>query len=467
MRLINYIIAFLLLVSCAATGGSKMTKGAGKAGGDKKKSWVSKRPINHLYYIGISFAEKTGEGDYHKIAQQQALKDLASQIKISIASKEIHQMIEKNNQISDSYESYLQAAVQAELEGYELMDTWENKNQYWMYFRLSKEKHAAIRRKNIEKAMTLAIDNYKKGNAEQANFQPANAAKSYFQAIKAVEKYANEPLETTIKGKKVFLLNEIISSLQTSVKSIFLQPQQKELKIKQGVSSYPPINVNALTNDNAGNQHPVAYLPVVLNSNSGTEFLSNTLQTDEKGVASGNFKTLNSTAAEQLIFPEIDLVKLSNSDDPTPLIQGIINNLPSIKTQITVYLKGLTAYIFGTELNLGQKMTVNHVVPAIKNSLKDRGFTFTPSTEGSDWIIEVKASTVKGAEVFGMFTAFADVDVSVKLTKTGNEIFRKALHHQKGIQLNYEKAGLKALEDTGEKAADQIVQEIIDLVEKK
>jgi len=131
----------------------------------KKPDWVNKRPIDNNSYIGIGVAEKDIEtSEYIQKAKDRALREIASEITVTISSATLNQILEKAGVVKEEFESQIKSSTQAQLEGYELVDTWEDKNQYWVYYKLLKEKYARLRKEKIDKAIALSLDFYKKRN---------------------------------------------------------------------------------------------------------------------------------------------------------------------------------------------------------------------------------------------------------------------------------------------------------------
>ena len=97
----------------------------------KKPDWVISRPINQNYYIGIGVAEKSKDNlDYIQIAKDNALKNLASEININVSGDVISKVIEKSGISQDEIKSEIRTSTTANLEGYEVVGTYEDKNGY-------------------------------------------------------------------------------------------------------------------------------------------------------------------------------------------------------------------------------------------------------------------------------------------------------------------------------------------------
>ena len=92
----------------------------------RKPAWVKQRPNNTDYYIGIAFSPKTGNTiDYMQDTRTRALRELSSEIEVTISSNSILHQLENNTDFYQSYESKINAAVLQTLEGYEL-ESWED-----------------------------------------------------------------------------------------------------------------------------------------------------------------------------------------------------------------------------------------------------------------------------------------------------------------------------------------------------
>lgn len=422
----------------------------------RKPNWVKQRPINPSYYIGIgmSFKEYNPQ-DYQEKAKEAALKDLASQIQIKIQSENVREIIEKNSQITEKYTEYLKTSLVSDLEGYELVDTWEDNKEYWVYYRLHKAKYAALRRAKIEKAKALALDYLDRANQFKMQNKFTEAIQFYFKGLEAIEKYANEPLEAEYKGKTIYLMSELISRLQTTVSSIKFSSPISEISIKQGKLPEHPLQLEVKFHSSKGEVIPIASFPVKAIF-AGGEIDTFTVS-NASGIASIKITKIYDYKNAKSIKLQMAIEKIFAPEIKSPILQSILSTLILPEYTIYVRLVAATALITGTEENLGRRVSVLHIVPALKQAMVERGFVFVDNPTQADYIIKIRANTVRGAKVYNLYTAFADVDVSVLDASTNKEVYRQAIHHVKGIQLNFEKAGLKALETAAQKVVEEIL----------
>jgi hypothetical protein len=96
----------------------------------KAPIWVSSRPNNGFKFVGIGFAEKDKGGNYQMEAKKNALYDLASEIKVDISSNSVLYTIQNNNNFNQNFNSLIKLSNTDNIEGYILVDSYENEKQY-------------------------------------------------------------------------------------------------------------------------------------------------------------------------------------------------------------------------------------------------------------------------------------------------------------------------------------------------
>ncbi|HCX99489.1 MAG TPA: hypothetical protein DG754_05045, partial [Bacteroidales bacterium] len=125
------LVILTISVLLSACGGSK------KVQGPPPPDWVPNRPTSQLYYYGVGAARKTLDvSQYQQAARQNALADMANEISINISSNSVIHAFESNLNFTEDFSSTIRAQTQQDLEGYEQVDSWDDVNNYWVYYRL-------------------------------------------------------------------------------------------------------------------------------------------------------------------------------------------------------------------------------------------------------------------------------------------------------------------------------------------
>ena len=108
-----------------------------------RPAWVDSRPVTGAYYVGIGIAPKN-RPDFQEAAKQNALNDLASEISVTVEGNSLLYTLDTRGQFTDSYTSTVRTRTSQQLEGFELVDSWDSGTELWTYYRLSKAEHARL-----------------------------------------------------------------------------------------------------------------------------------------------------------------------------------------------------------------------------------------------------------------------------------------------------------------------------------
>ena len=133
-----------------------------------RPSWVQARPMSDANYVGIGLCPKS-RPDYQESAKKNALNDLASEISVKVEGNSLLYTLDRKSQFDESYTSTINTKTSEQLEGYDLADSWENANEYWIYYRLSKSEYARIKAERKQKAISQATDLYTRSQQSLAS----------------------------------------------------------------------------------------------------------------------------------------------------------------------------------------------------------------------------------------------------------------------------------------------------------
>lgn len=455
---ITFLMLFLI-ASCVtdpATQGTKNPPTTPLASENRRPSWVNTRPVDPFYYTGIGIAQKMGtEKDYRQVAKDTALRDLASEITVNISGEFISNIVEQSGMVEQDVRSYVRSSTEASLEGFELVDTWEDSRDYWVYYRLSKDYYQNLKRQKLEKVISLAMDMFNNARTNEKQGRLSNALIFYLQALKQLKDYVSEPLLVELDGVKVFLMNEIYASIQYILSNTELRAREEKQTGKIGQPLKKPLTVSAVYIDKAGKEIGVSNLPIEFAFTRGAGNIVERVTTNRDGLAGARVTKITSTEKIQMVKAQLDVPRLIQGDFSI-ILQNMIKNLPVPNTKFVLDIQGLSAYITATETHFGKKGSLLYIEPKLKNSLTAFGFSFVNSASKADISITLKAASRKGNEWQGFHTAYVDLTISMIDMTSGDEIFKDALQNIKGVDLNYDKAGMKAFENAGEEIATKI-----------
>ncbi|MCF8427373.1 MAG: LPP20 family lipoprotein [Bacteroidia bacterium] len=435
-----WIVLALALMGCGVHKESVLS--------NKKPDWVAQRPTNTQYYIGIGYASKLNNaGDFQRVAKKNALDDMLGEIKVTISSNSILSQQQNNQTFNQQFFSDTRMVASETMEGFEVVDSWENKTEYWIYYRMNKADFEAYKRKKIYQASEKALDYLNR--ADQLN--PARDFVQIFnlriKAAATLQNFLNESIETTYRGKNVFLLNEIISQLQDQLLLANLGSKQNNLKATVGKSLDQPILVFAYYRKDTFN-YPISNLPIKLIS-SGLVFKGNSsVQTQFDGTGQFGLSAIKTQDNMHILQFKPDLETLLLSDSLNASMKSLLVKMECPQITIRIKIDPIKIFMVSNEKNLDQTMNHKILEPVIKKKLLESGCIFVETKDQADYQIELIANTKDLGIIWGtMLRSTFEIQISLYDTKSRSELMHDALNDIIGYQNTKEKAGLEAYKE--------------------
>ncbi len=271
--------------------------------------WVSSRPNDPLYYIGVAPAAKNNSS-FQKIAKRNALNDLLSEIRVTIQGVSILNQLDKNGTFKEEFESTIMSTVADEIENLELAGTYEEEETYWVYYRILKTEYASQKERNREKAQKMALQFFEKAQDAEMTKNYVTAIDFYLQSLLAIKAYWGENIEVNYKGNTIFLAIESYTQLQRLLDEINLVPNLNTI-------NFSSRNENKLLVITAEDQNnlPIAKIPLVVTYLPQRDQLKNYF-TNEKGEANITVSLHRSIDFDQLeVLLNLQNFSRGNADD--------------------------------------------------------------------------------------------------------------------------------------------------------
>ena len=456
IRTLALLFTWLFIAGCSSGTPRDVTPEALQAG--PKPAWLIQQPVDPNYYLGVGSASKNQYGsEAQKSAQDFALADLASQITVKITSDIVTTLIENGAITRDEYLATARSEAVADLEGHELVDTWQDANYHYAYYRLSKAHYAAIQAKKRAAALSLSTDFLQKAEAANELNQFSDAFNATIQAFIPLLPYLNEALEVSFEGGQVILSNEVNTQLQTLLSGIDLSPNKSSVQAKLGQPLSEKLSVFA---KGAGGQ-PLRGLPLKVQFTKGSGELVETVKTGPQGRAALEITSITAPLKLQILEVSVDIDQLLRGIQ-SPILAGIIKSIPPSSTRIILDVVNPSIYLESSESFGGRTLKQLQIEPRLKNHFIGEGFHFVDNPQDADWQMTLTATATRGTEYSGMYTTFADVSLNVIDRKSGTEIYKNSLSRVKGIDLNYTNAANKALNTAADKMIVTILPEILE-----
>lgn len=426
-----------------------------------KPSWLRTTPYEDGYYTGIGHSVKSRENNYVQSAKKSALDDLVSQIKVQVASTSILNQIEVDRKLSEQYEQVIQTTAADEIQEFELVDAWEDENNYWVYYRLSIARYRAIKEEQKRNATTLATDYFKKGKQAEDGDQRLQAMNFYFQALRSIEKYLAEPIRINLEGRDVLLGNEIYASLQLLLNKISISMMPSEVLVNRRVNqSQQPVIAMAEFRDL---RKPAKGIPLYARFEKGSGILHANLTTNEEGSAKVLINKIDSKALEQTISVTVDVDALSGSA-PSQIFTLVTKSLSLPSAYVVLKVQRPVVYLTAEERSFGLEKANFQITSRLKNLLANNGFEFTENKRGADLWFDVKSDVEKGSVTGSIYVTYLTSSIKVMSVKEGKEIYATTMDRIKGYGLDYDKSSVDAYNKTIEALETERINEILDTV---
>ncbi|MGM0497190.1 MAG: LPP20 family lipoprotein [Bacteroidota bacterium] len=446
------ILLFLFFVSsCTASNVS--------SGSQKKPDWVKDRPVSDEYYIGIGMA-KTYEDNYTKVAKNNALTDMISEISVKISNNSVLSQFEDESGFKEEFESITKSKMKDELDNHELVDTWEGKDNYWVYYRLSKEKYHKKKQERLDKAKELAKDFYEKAREAEKSYNISNALNYYVKAFDAVKPHLDEDISVFTFDGRINLGNRIYQNIQEIFSSVEFEPDQNEFDIRTLSAGNNSVTATVYYSKD-GNKKPVSDLPVVFSFPELDIDKTEQVHSNSSGIITCSIAEMAPKGNQQKVRMALNTDVYFGEETQDNLLKQMFHLRGSVPYDYLILnVTELNAYLEAEEKEFGETSTGKPVTNIFKKALSEDFFSFVPDKSEADVIVKISASTSKGKKMdnYDLHTAYLDCDISITNAKNSAEIYSTGLSNIKGMK----GGGFNmAAKDAREKVEKQIKELII------
>jgi hypothetical protein len=411
-------------------------------------NWVSSRPNNGFKYVGVGVAEKGKNSNYQMEAKKNALYDLSSEIKVNISSNSVLYTVQNNNNFNENFNSLINLTNTDNIEGYQLIDSYENEKQYWIYYELDKQEYANQKAQKKQQIISKASNLIDLSFADEKNKDFSASLKKRIQAFGILTPYLSEEITfdagLTNGIKTVFDLTSVI---QQQLQSITLV-QQKALPIlKPYQQTYAPLIYSL----ELKTKTPLQNFPLLVTSDEERIKVSEKASTNEKGelqLKVNYVEPINQTAAFAL-SPDISSLMGSDSLGRAGIIvlKQFIQT-PSLKVQARV--NNINIFVTGTEKNFGKPTGLNLIEAIITQKFNGQEVQIVSKPEEADYIIESVAETQEDISSdilesnYKIKLAALVISLQLKNNATQEVIYKTQVSEVYGYANNLEKAGMNA-----------------------
>ena len=412
----------------------------------QRPAWVNTRPVTSMDYIGIGVASKA-RPDYQEAAKKNALNDLASEISVTVEGNSLLYTLDRKYKFDEEFTSTINTSTKERIEGYELVNSFEDRNQYWIYYRLNKSEHARIKAERKQKAIDQATDLYGRAKAELSKGDLRSAFDLDLRALIAMKEYWGENDQVTVDGRSVPMANELFNDLQRMASGVRLAVLPERCAVDWSNRFKRELLITATY---AEGSKALPQLPIIIEYPGHVGKVTESRNTDTEGRARTTVQRLDLTAARPAVVVRLDVDALVSKDLDPAFTAPLLGSLTITEAHVPIDRAMPTVFFKGEETNLGQRLNDAPLALVLKQELTATGFRPVDRPADADLIIQLNASTREMGESNGFFTVALDEVIKVTDRRSGEVVHESGKQGIKGIQLDYRKAGLDAYKKAGQ-----------------
>lgn len=452
------VLIYFIIVGCSPSA----SKSSLKSDLQKvKPAWLTAKPIQQGYFVGIGHGAKDGSNNYIQSAKKSALEDLVSEIKVNISSTSVLSQIDVNKEFQERYEQIIQTTAADEIEEFEQVEAWEDDKNYWVYYRLSKQRYKEIKDEQKRNAVSLGLDFFSKAKQAERNSEPVLALGFYYQGFRSIEKYLDEPIRLDFEGREILLTNEIIASMQLLLDKMELSLDPQELLLNRRLAQ-AELSVIARATFK-GSQNAIAGLPLTASFEKGSGDIFPNYKTNEDGRSKILLTKISSRDIEQTVAVKVDMMSFAGqgSSEVYPLIA---KKMVVPKVILLMRVQRPIVYISSVEKSLGQDKPNQQITNKIKNYLANSGFEFTDDKTKAELLLDINANSEKGAVSGSIYITYVTAVIRVATARENKEIYATTLDRVKGFSLDYERSSQEAYNKSIETLEKEKLPELLNTI---
>lgn len=451
MRKLGFIL--FLLVSFAACKAKK--EAAAIALEPVKPEWVGGKPISSFYYSGIGAAPKSTSLDYKNVAKNNALNDLASEISVTVNSTSNFYQFEQDEVLRNEFKSTSLLRSKENIEGFELVETYENATEYWVYYRLEKDKYEQIKRQRIDVAVALSKQYYAKALAFKDANQYADAIKFGVKALAAIKDFMGEPLKTTWQEREVYMLPELYGFLQETTTNMRFAAVQSSVHIKRGLGLSAQLTSFLLTTPNG---QPIAGMPIYM-FYTADKLPNNQLQTNAFGLVNMPIQRVSSKNEVEYLQANLNMVSLVTEATDDAFLRKFLSKLNGPEARLEIWIDKPKVAVVALEQNLDEIASSGVLANAFVQQLLADNMVVAKAQKEADYVLIINAKSIESGRQGQFFTATLNANFSLQ-DANGNLLYEQEVLGFKGMHTTPIAAGQDAYRKLAAEIAKRYYREM-------
>ena len=423
--------------------------------GKKQPEWTLQQPFDNGYYSAVVKIPKKAP-NYKELARNEAIREISTQISVQIDSDIALKETEANGIPSSELISSIRSSSNNKIRDLQLVGTYETKNDYLAYYRLSKSEYYAWRKNQCEQATAQALNLLNEFDLSQTNLTSGISA--LLKGLELIVDYTDMDLTTSYRNKQINLYNELFFRLNHLTEKVKINYAEKEIDLTAKQRERKSIAVFV----NYQQEIPVNNYPVCFNFLSGKGEIVAEGLTDENGKAELIINRITSFSTPQFIEAKPDkdfwLVGIEN-----PIVKTMFGNLQFLPATLKLNVNRPKAFVQYSFNNTSGTDYRNILL----KKLQDLDLEVSTNQNESDYTFKVNIIT-RNSEFLPLlkqYSAVADAYIELIDSRTGKSIYNTNLTGIKSVAVTTDAAKgkneLDAVNELCDKVMFMLVQQYI------
>lgn len=421
----------------------------------KQPEWTLQQPFDNGYYSAVVKIPKKAP-NYKELARNEAIREISTQISVQIDSDIALKETEANGIPSSELISSIRSSSNNKIRDLQLVGTYETKNDYWAYYRLSKSEYYAWRKNQCEQATAQALNLLNEFDLSQTNLTSGISA--LLKGLELIVDYTDMDLTTIYRNKQINLYNELFFRLNHLTEKVKINYAEKEIDLTAKQRERKSITVFVIYQQ----EIPVNNFPVCFNFLSGKGEIVAEGLTDENGKAELIINRITSFSTPQFIEAKPDkdfwLVGIEN-----PIVKTMFGNLQFLPATLKLNVNRPKAFVQYSFNNTSGTDYRNILL----KKLQDLDLEVSTNQNESDYTFKVNIIT-RNSEFLPLlkqYSAVADAYIELIDSRTGKSIYNTNLTGIKSVAVTTDAAKgkneLDAVNELCDKVMFMLVQQYI------
>jgi len=362
---------------------------------------------------------------------------------VNISSSSVLYKIDKDHKFEEEFQTTIKSTATEQIQGFELVETWEDLGNYWVYYRLSKAKYSSIKEEKKRNAQSIALDYYEKGKSSESNPQQLGTSLGYYlQGLYSIREYLTMPNRVNHSGKTILLGNELYAAIQGLADQITLSVPDSGYWVNRRLANGLPIPVSVIHRNGV----PLAGIPIKGVFALGDGLIPPGNLTNQGGHTKIIISKIYGHEKKQQVALSIDLASLSQTSSTDKFYDMLLKQFVTPTETVGLTVNPPSIFITAEERILGTTNTNHQISNKLKNILSSQGFVFTNDKNQASLWMDLTSDTQKGPISGSIHITYLTMGIKVVDLNADKEVYSTGLDRIKGYSLDYKRSSREGYE---------------------